>query len=113
MSIMAMGVALVYRVAGGNVRIHADLANRQQALELAESLLNEHPVLAPGVLVQSGQLGAVDWEVTADEQPVAGDAPDRPRLREFHVRVTWPTSREPGQLHLQAWVPEIRPSAAP
>jgi len=113
MSIMAIGVALIYRVAGGNVRAHTDLAHRQQALELAESLLNEYPVVAPGPLVLAGQLGVVDWQVSADSQPVAGDAPDRPRLRELHVRVSWPTSREPGHLHLQAWVPETRPSAAP
>lgn len=113
MSIMAIGVALIYRVAGGNVRNHTDLAHRQQALELAESLLNEHSVVAPGPLALAGQVGVVDWQVSADAQPVAGEAPDRPRLRELHVRLSWPTSREPGQLQLQAWVPEFRPPAAP
>ena len=111
MSIMALGVALIYRVAGGNLRSSADLAQRQHAIELAESLLTEYAALPPGAWSESGRLGVIDWRAESGPQAVGPDEPNRPRLRELNLHLSWPTVRAAGELRVQAWVPEYRPAA--
>lgn len=90
-SIMAMSMGLLYQAMGSNVRHTADMAEREKAALLAESLLAMHELVPPQGVNESGQSAAYQWTLRSVPYPTPLNAqnPAAAALHELQVSVRW------------------------
>lgn len=108
LAILAGSLALVYRVLGGQARSVGDLALRQRAVLLAESLLASRESLGPEGWQEVGQDGPVRWTVRSQPEPPPA-SPEVPRLHRVELQLTWTSGLRSQGLELRTRRPERRP----
>lgn len=110
-SIMAISLGFVYKAMGSNARSVGDLAMRQQATMLAESvLLTKDSVTAAG-WNESGRWGVFGWQVTSQrfaQAAQSADATDWIALHQILIQVSWPDGSRNRQLEVQTLLPQRR-----
>ena len=90
-AIMAMSLAVLYRVMGGSMRT-AGVAERQQyALVLAESLLGSHDFVEPEGWNESGETDGMAWMVRSVPfaTSVSNESPNATPLHEVSIVISW------------------------
>ncbi|MDR0274984.1 MAG: type II secretion system GspH family protein [Burkholderiaceae bacterium] len=90
-AIAAMALGLLYQIMGSNARQVGDLAERERAVLLAESLLDIQRAVPEAGLNESGQAAGYVWQIDSRPYPtpVQQAAPNVPPLHEVRVTVQW------------------------
>lgn len=86
-TIMAMALGMIYNSMGGSARQTAELIQRQQALMLAESLLNERESVTPQGWQDSGETGAFRWQINSQLDPA--NMPGALPMHIVSISVSW------------------------
>lgn len=86
-AIMAISMAMIYRSMGASARTTADISIRQEAVLLAESLLQTQDSVLETGWNETGVLGQLSWQVVSEPYDVIPNAPLR--LHKVRVGVTW------------------------
>lgn len=106
-TIMALTLALIYRVMGTNARQTGDLVQRQEALLLAKSLVNQKDAVPSDGWQESGARGRYNWVILS--QPQARLQKDLPPLHEVSIRINWQDGGRQRQQDLRVLLPEQAP----
>lgn len=106
-TIMALSLALIYRVMGANARQTGDLVQRQEALLLAKSLVNQRDSIPADGWQESGSLGRYNWVINSQAQ--ARLQQDLPPLHEVSIRINWQDGGRQRQQDLRVLLPEQAP----
>lgn len=88
-SIMAMSVALLYRVMGSSARSVADIERHQRAAVLAQSLLSLRDTVPEGGWQQSGNTGGYQWRIQSAPYDTGVSGPTIPVLYEVGISIAW------------------------
>ncbi len=109
-AIMSLSIGLLYQAMGSNARQTADMAARERAALLAESLLALHTVVPPQGISEQGESAGMAWQ--ARSAPFATEAgiahPDAPPLHEVQITVLWGDA-PPRELTLRTLRPQRLP----
>jgi general secretion pathway protein I len=108
-SIMAMSLALLYRVAGGSASHVADAAQAQQAAWLAESLLASRSSVRADGWNEDGESAGFKWQARSRPYPTGNNGPQAVPLHEIRLAISWAGGSRPGQLELVTLMPERKP----
>ncbi len=84
-AIMALSLALLYRVLGGSADTALSLDRRHQALLLAQSVLSLRPYVPPGGTEESGESAGMVWTLRA--VPANTSVVGGPRLYRVEVLI--------------------------
>jgi general secretion pathway protein I len=111
-SIMAMSLGFIYKAMGSNARSVGDLALRQQATMLAESvLLTKDSVSATG-WNESGSWGVYGWRVSSQpfvQSAQLAESADWLPLHQIRIDVSWPEGSKNRQLEVKTLLPQRKP----
>ncbi len=110
-AIMAMSLALLYRVAGGSSRHVTDAMQQQQAVWLAQSVLASHTSVTAGGWNEEGESAGFKWRVESTPYASGINAPLAIALHEIRLSVSWTVGSRPGQIDLLTLLPERKPQA--
>jgi len=108
-AIMAMSLGLIYRAMGSSASNAGQLAARQQAVMLAESLLQTKDSVTPEGWNENGQSGNFSWQVASQLYGVLDNTPGRLKLHEVSVSVSWPDGTKTRQVQTQTLLPQRLP----
>ncbi|MGB6101625.1 MAG: prepilin-type N-terminal cleavage/methylation domain-containing protein [Comamonas sp.] len=112
-AIMAMALGMLYRAVGGSAHTAAAVAQRQQALLIAQSLLWANADLPAQGWQEDGQSNGYQWSVrtapyaTAVQRSVPAATP----LQELRVTVSWLDEGQAHSLQLATLVAQRPPPA--
>lgn len=119
MVILALSLGVLYQAAAGATR-NVRLDERYTyAVQIAQSLLAEHPYVAPEGLSVSGVMGDFQWRL--DSSPYSADLPEAaqdldastlPALQQLVAVVRW-EGTDARELRLTTLVPEFVPEVLP
>jgi general secretion pathway protein I len=114
-SIMAMSLGFIYKAMGSNARSVGDLALRQQATMLAESvLLTRDSVNAKG-WNESGVSGVFSWRVSSQPFAHSGQSAQTIEsvnwipLHQIQIDVSWSDGSKSRQLEVKTLLPQRKP----
>ena len=109
-SIMAMSLALLYRVMGSSVRNAVDAGQYQRAIVLAESLLNAKLAVDTGGLNETGESAGLRWNVRSSPYvtELANANPSAVPLIRIDLHVQWGEGERGRQLELTTLRPQRR-----
>ncbi|MBP8018539.1 MAG: type II secretion system protein [Hylemonella sp.] len=114
-SIMAVSLALLYRMMGSSVRNVADAEQYQRAIVLAESLLSARTAVDPGGWNESGESAGLQWAAHSEPYvtPLANSSPSAVALFKIDLVVQWSDGERPRRLELSTLRPQrkIMPQA--
>lgn len=111
MAIMAIALGMLYRAAGGSARASGDAVRYQEAVFIAETLIQANADLPESGWIEEGQSGEFRWtarsnrHVTAVERSTPGAIP----LHELRVSVVWSEMGRTRSIELATLLPQ-RPS---
>lgn len=108
-TIMAMSLGLIYKAMGGSARNAGEIATRQQALMLAESLLQSRESVKSQGWNESGTHGRFSWQASSE-----GFGPSAPGVLPLHqvsLVVSWSEGTATRQVLAQTLLPQRK--AAP
>lgn len=89
-SIMAVSLALLYRVMGGSVDTVSRVVGQQQAIMLAQSLLKSQEFVGPAGWAESGESAGLRWRVESRlHHASVATRPEMVRLHEVTLRIQW------------------------
>lgn len=108
-AIMAMSLALLYRVMGGSARGVARVDATQRAVVLAQSLLDLRDTVPEGGWQQSGESAGYQWRVESAPYDTGVSGPDIPPLYEVAISVTWMEGDQPHHIDLSTLRPLRKP----
>lgn len=118
-AIMAMAIGLLYRSMGGSARSVADMAQQQQAVMVAESVLALRDAVTSEGWNETGTSAGFRWAVSSRlfNTPFpwpfeAVDAPhttDRLPLHEIRLSVYWTDGTRLRQLEVTTLLPQRKP----
>ena len=108
-AIMAMSLGLIYRAMGSSASNAGQLAARQQAVLLAESLLQTKDSVTPEGWNENGQSGNFSWQVASQLYGVLDNTPGRLKLHEISITVSWPDGTKTRQVQTQTLLPQRLP----
>lgn len=108
-AIMAMSLGLIYRAMGSSASNAGQLAARQQAVMLAESLLQTKDSVTPEGWNENGQSGNFSWQVASQLYGVIDNTPGRLKLHEVNITVSWPDGTKTRQVQTQTLLPQRLP----
>jgi general secretion pathway protein I len=108
-AIMAMSLGLIYRAMGSSASNAGQLAARQQAVMLAESLLQTKDSVTPEGWNENGQSGNFSWQVASQLYGVLDNTPGRLKLHEISITVSWPDGTQTRQVQTQTLLPQRLP----
>jgi general secretion pathway protein I len=112
-AVMALALAMLYRVDAGAVRGVGDLAWQQRAGVLARSILDSRDAVPAAGWQEAGQDAGFDWRVSTQPQPVPpGLEVGATVLHEVLVTVQWSGRQGPRSLELRTLLPQARAAAA-
>lgn len=108
MVILALSLGVLYQAAAGatrNVRVDERYS---YAVQIAQSLLDEHTEVQSGGVSRSGVNGDFNWSLYSENIPGGSDAPDAPdiRLHRLDVVVSW-GEPNPRDVRLSTVVPVV------
>jgi general secretion pathway protein I len=106
-TIMAMSLGLIYKAMGGSARSAGDITTRQQALMLADSLLQSRESVTPQGWNETGTHGRYTWQTRTE--PYAASAPEALPLHHLTVQVSWPDGTATRQISAQTLLPQRKP----
>ena len=107
-AIMAMSLALIYRLMGGAARNSGELADRQQALMLADTLLQSRDSVDARGWTETGRHGRMDWQV--DSELFAPRRPGVLPLHQVRIVVRWPDGQRMREISTRTLLPERQPA---
>ena len=108
-SIMALSLGFIYKAMGSNARSVGDLALRQQAIMLAESvLLTKDSVSAKG-WNESGSWGVFGWRASSELFPQSAEFADWVPLHQIQINVSWLEGSKSRQLEVKTLLPQRKP----
>ena len=110
-AIMAMSIALLYRMAGGSARNVADVELQQQAVWLAESILASRSSVRADGWNEQGESAGFTWQVQSARYASGINAPQAVPLHQIRLAVHWTAGSRPVQLELLTLLPERKPLA--
>lgn len=109
-AVMALALAMLYRVDAGAVRAVGDLALQQRAGVLARSVLESRDAVPAAGWREAGQDGGFDWRVASAPWPTpSGLDVNATPLHEVLVTVQWPGRSGPRSFELRTLLPQARP----
>ncbi len=108
-AIMAISLGMIYRAMGGSASTAGNLAARQQAVMLAESLLQSKDSVTNEGWNDNGQEGNFNWQVASQLYGVLDNTPGRLKLHEISVTVSWPDGTKTRQVQTQTLLPQRLP----
>ena len=108
-AIMAMSIALLYRMAGGSARHVADVELQQQAVWLAESVLASRNSVRADGWNEQGESDGFTWQVQSAPYASGIESLQAVPLHEIRLAVHWTAGSRPGQLELVTLLPERKP----
>lgn len=108
-TIMALSLAMIYRVSGGSARNAADLEHYQQAALLAESVLNLRDAVPASGWNDRGSSAGYQWDVRSTPYPTAENNPSAPRLHEVAIAVVWTQGSVTKRYDLSTLRPQAKP----
>lgn len=108
-AIMAMSLGLIYRAMGSSASNAGQLAARQQAVMLAESLLQTKDSVTPEGWNENGQSGNFSWQVASQLYGVLDNTPGHLKLHEVNITVSWPDGAKTRQVQTQTLLPQRLP----
>ncbi len=109
-AVMALALALLYRVDAGAVRGVADLTLQQRAGVLARSILAARDVVPAEGWHEAGQDAGFEWRVASAPWPTpAGLDAGATVLHEVQLSVLWAGRQGPRRLELRTLLPQARP----
>lgn len=111
-SIMAMSLAVIYRVMGGSMRTAGVVERQQYAMVLAESLMGSRDFVDPAGWNESGEIDGMSWTVRSAPfvTSVSKEAPNATPLHEVSIAVTWGGgARLRKHLDLARFVQSVKP----
>lgn len=119
MVILAMSLGVLYQATAGATR-NVRLDERYTyAVQIAQSLLAEHPHVPPEGIAQRGVMGDLQWELfssphTSDMPALAAEVDPEaiPRLQQVVAAVRWEGS-DAREFRLTTLVPEFEPEVLP
>lgn len=106
-TIMAMSLGLIYKAMGGNARAAAELGTRQQALMLADSLLQTRESVTRQGWSETGTHGPYTWQVRTELFNAA--SAEIPSMHQLTVVVNWTDGAATRQIVAQTLLPERKP----
>ena len=107
-TIMAMSLGLIYKAMGGSARNAGDLVTRQQAIMLADSLLQSRESVNSQGWQESGTHGRFEWQ--ASTEPWGQTAPGALALHQLNIVVRWADGTATRQVLAQTLLPQRKPS---
>jgi general secretion pathway protein I len=111
-AVMALALAMLYRVDAGAVRGVGDLAQQQRAGVLARSVMESRDAVPPAGWREAGQDGGFEWQVSTAPWPTpAGLDVGATALHEVLVTVQWAGRFGPRSVELRTLLPQARPEA--
>jgi general secretion pathway protein I len=108
-AIMAMSLALLYRMAGGSARHTADIALQQESVWLVQSVLASRSSVRGDGWNEEGESAGLKWQVRSAPYGSQVQGVQVIPLHQIHVLVTWATGSRPGQLEVTTLLPERKP----
>ena len=118
-TIMALSIGLLYRSMGGSARSVANMAQQQQAVMVAESVLALRDAVTAEGWNETGTSAGFRWAVSSQPfstpLPWPLTAPDAPRpadrvpLHEVRLSVFWADGTRPRQLDVTTLLPQRKP----
>lgn len=109
LAILAMSLGMLYRASGGSVRNVGEIERYQQAVMLAESLLDMRESVPVEGWAQAGNSAGFDWRVNSTRYPSMVDNLNVPPLHEVTIVVAWRESERTRQLELHTLLPQRKP----
>lgn len=108
MVILSLSLGVLYQAAAGatrNVRVDERYS---YAVQIAQSLLDEHTEVPSGGVSRSGVNGDFQWSLYSENIPAGSSAPDAPdiRLHRLDVVVSW-GEPNPRDVRLRTVVPVV------
>jgi len=107
--IMALSLGMLYRASGSSARAVGLTDVNQKASMVAESVLSMRDSVGPDGWQESGVSAGFAWQVRSTPYPVPGDGPDRVKLHEIDIDVSWQEGLGRKHLQLQTLMPERKP----
>ena len=108
-AIMAMSLGLLYRLAGGSARSVTDASVRQQAVALAQSILDTQDAVGPKGWNEDGESAGFTWTVQSSPYPVGNVASTVTQLHQIQLTVQWTAGTRPGKIELLTLLPQRKP----
>lgn len=106
-TIMAMSLGLIYKAMGGSARTAGDIGTRQQALMLADSLLQSRESVNGQGWSETGRHGRYNWR--ASTEPIGSTAPEALPMHQLTIWVTWADGSATRQITAQTLLPQRKP----
>lgn len=111
-AVMALALAMLYRVDAGAVRGVADVAQQQRAGVLARSILDARDAVPAAGWREAGNDGGFDWTVSTAPWPTPpGLDVGATVLHEVVVGVQWAGRLGPRSIELRTLLPQARAEA--
>jgi general secretion pathway protein I len=109
-SIAAMALGMLYEIMGNDARQTGNLAQREQALTLAQSLLAAYDVVPPQDVHDSGESAGYGWHIDSVPYPTPTNSafPQASHLHELRAVVNWGDDSE-RSIELRTLRPERQP----
>lgn len=108
-AIMAMSLALLYRVMGGSARSVGRIDATQRAIVLAQSLLDLRDTVPEGGWQQSGESAGYQWRIASAPYDTGISGSGIAPLYEVAITVAWRDGDQPHQLDLSTLRPLRKP----
>lgn len=108
-AIMAMSLALLYRIMGGSARSVADIERYQHATVLAQSLLALRDTVPEGGWQQSGASAGYQWRIQSAPYDTGVTGPGIPLLHEVALSIAWEEGGRERSLQLSTLRPLRKP----
>lgn len=108
-AIMAMSLAMIYRVAGGSARNLSDVAQTEHAVWLAESLLASRNHLFAEGWNEDGEADGFKWSVRSRPYDSGVAAPQAVPLHEVRLSIRWDVRPRAGELDVVTLLPQRKP----
>lgn len=105
-TIMAMSLGLIYKVMGASARNAGDITTRQQAIMLADALLQTRDAVTGQGWFEAGTHGRFAWQ--ASTAPWGQASPDLP-LHQLNIVVSWADGTAKRQITAQTLLPQRKP----
>ncbi len=108
-AIMAMSIGMIYRAMGSSVHSVAAVSLQQQAVAIAEGLLNTRDSVTEQGWQESGVTDAFTWQVVSDLVSSTPSSPQSLPLHHVSVVVSWTDGISTRQVVLQTFLPQRQP----
>lgn len=107
-TIMAMSLGLIYKAMGGSARNAGDIATRQQAVMLADALLQSRDAVNSQGWQENGTHGRFAWQ--ASTEPWGQVTPGVLPLHQLSIVVSWADGTATRQITAQTLLPQRKPA---